>query len=184
MILMKKLGLAMAILMAAGVASADNSNQSGNFALGVTTGTSDFLSSGLNVHNLIMGKYRLPANFALTGGVAYVNDSNGGGKINRYQLGVRKYFGSEDFTPFVGGFGAYTKNDFINTTAKSLGIEFGAEYFIAKRVSIEGSAGIAYSKIDSSYGMVSIAVFPYVTTGSSYKETDTFSSGLGINFYF
>jgi opacity protein-like surface antigen len=117
-----------------------------------------------------------------------------GGTVNFSQhalelgLGIRNNFNAgEQFRPFVqfdvrrtsanngAGIGICEPSPFWNYNASG-----GAEYFVGHRVSVEGSAGLRYSRSSSDCSEPA--------TGESFtsKATNfgTFRSAIGINFYF
>jgi hypothetical protein len=158
--------LAAALFLGIGIknASADNSLKTGNVSLGITTGTD----------SLVYGKYMLANDLAIDGGLGFgihTADDKRDTDIN-FEVGVRKYLKVADFAPFVGGVLSY---DIANDgDEKTFGIFAvgGAEYFLAKHLSLEGTVGLGYSS-------------------TSYKAADktaglfgTKRAAIGFNFYF
>jgi hypothetical protein len=90
--------------------------------------------------------------------------------------GVRKYLSSDDFAPFVGGKFSYENEKIdalgIHKTAVDLLGVFGAEYFLHKQFSIEGSVGLGFGSVDDK------------NTGKSYTSFGTRTVGVSANFYF
>jgi hypothetical protein len=171
-LVMKKIisaGTTLALLMAAGSAFADNSLNTGTMGLNVS------VSGG----QMISGKDFIAKDTAVLAGFGFTNTSGtGGGTAIGLMGGIRKYMKTEDFAPFVGGRLSYTTNG--RTTATSdfvIGVEAGAEYFLAKHFSIEGSVGFG---ID----MNSAPTFAAPTTTTSTTILSTGTAGLSANFYF
>lgn len=95
--------------------------------------------------------------------------------------GVRRVFVSEELRPFVEVDAAIRRTNLpgcghLNSPFASAG--GGVEYFIAKRVSIEGSAGVNYTNISehcvSDFGEVNYDAHTF----------STFRSALSLTFYF
>ena len=105
-----------------------------------------------------------------------------------FMFGARKYLKTDDFAPFVGAQFSYlnydasakingAKTKFADFTAFELAGMVGAEYFLGKQFSIEGSVGIGIGKLSTDF------------VGGQRAEGDTTYLGtknLGVkaNFYF
>jgi hypothetical protein len=92
--------------------------------------------------------------------------------------GARKYLEIDDFAPFAGGSIFYSKTRDGNQKDMSIMGEFGAEYFLHKQSSIEGSVGFGYtsSETETTAGTVT----------TKFKDTTigTQRFALSFNFYF
>lgn len=143
-------------------ASADNGLKKGNFALGVDTGTD----------MIIHGKYFLATDLALTAGLGFgIKGGDAKGTDIAIEVGARKYMAVADFAPFLGGVLSYASTKDSNLTDFALYAEGGAEYFLSKHFSFEGSVQFGYksSKVKNGF------------------EDATFGTGraaVGANFYF
>jgi hypothetical protein len=133
------------------------------------------LSAGVDEDFVISGRYFLQDDLAV---LADLGIGIKGGDAEGIDLGigggVRKYLTTEDFAPFVGGSLFYRTTQDGDQTELSLLGNFGAEFFLHKQVSIEGSVGFGYFSEKTTVGPV------------SFKETTigTRSFGVGLNFYF
>ena len=167
---MKKIaivGATLALAFAAGSASAANSMASGTLGLNVpVVSTSD---------PLISGKYFVGKDMAIIGGFGFSSGGTSGNSVTTFaiQAGMRKYMNTNDFAPFVGGVFDYTSTSGTpSQSTMGLGVEGGAEYFLAKQFSIEGKVGFGYKSND---------------TGNSATKTTGFGTSratLSVNFYF
>ncbi|MBF8251509.1 MAG: hypothetical protein HW382_1137 [Deltaproteobacteria bacterium] len=140
-------------------------------------------SLGITVHDEIMIKYKLglDKDLALLLGFGLRNSNENtpaGSKGTELQLeaGIRKYLKIADLAPFAEG-GLQVISNSGGTTDRT-GFQIfagaGAEYFLNKQFSIEGSAGVGLS-LDS-----------YKTAGTTTSSTtlSTQRLGMGLNFYF
>lgn len=164
--------LAIALMMGIGIgsASAANSLQAGNVGLNVTTGGDELM---------ISGKVFVANSVAILAGLGFgAKGGDAKGTDFGILIGARKYFGNADFVPFAGGGLEYRSTQ--DSTVKETAImgQFGAEYFLNKQFSIEGSAMFGYtsSETETTVGAVK----------SKYKATNigTATSGVSVNFYF
>lgn len=166
---MKKIVLAgttLALSMIAGSALADNSLNSGTFGLNVGT-----QSNQIGGVTSVIGKYFMAKDLAVLAGLGFVNTNNGGGTDIAFMGGIRKYIRTEDFAPFVGGRIQYSSLNGSNTTTFGLSVEGGAEYFLAKHFSLEGTVAFGYASSS--------------TTGfPSVRTIGTSTYALSANFYF
>ena len=89
-------------------------------------------------------------------------------------VGIRKYLIMDDFAPFIGGSFFYSTTRDGDQTDWDLMGEFGAEYFLHKQFSVEGSVGFGYMSSETDMG------------ATDYEETTlgTRRFGLSLNFYF
>jgi hypothetical protein len=136
-------------------------------------------SAGLNVtvndDFVLSGKYFVMKDLAVLAGFG-VGAKGGDAKGTDFGIGggVRKYLSMEDFAPFVGGSAFYGST--LDGDQKDWNImgEFGAEYFMHKQFSVEGSAGFGYRSSKTKTG------------GTTFEDT-TFGTrrfGFSLNFYF
>lgn len=156
--------LAAALFLGIGIqnASADNGLKQGTFALGVDT------SPDMIIH----GKYFLANDLAITGGIGLgIKGGDADGTDIAIEAGVRKYLKVADFAPFIGGVLSFVNTNDSNTTDFALYAEGGAEYFLSKNFSFEGSVRFGYESTDTDNG----------------PEVSNFGTGraaVGANFYF
>lgn len=176
--------IAAALIMAFGIiagsasaaASANNSLKSGSFGFNVGLGDSLFGDKGAVT---ISGKYLIMNDLAILAGVG-MQGSSGDLDANYFStsVGARKYLKVDDFAPFVGGKFSYAseKNNTagnINQKAFDLSGNFGAEYFLHKQFSIEGSVGIGFGTVKDKTG-----------PDRDYTYFGTRTVGVSANFYF
>jgi hypothetical protein len=170
---------AVAILMVAalsGSAVAANSLASGSKAL--TIGFGDSVLNNVanptdqNQNNPIVdigGKLFVAKDMAITAGVGFqMNTGDLEGTYLSFNVGARKYLSTDDFAPFVGGQLSYITYDaelpaaqggeYVDFSAFEFSAMVGAEYFIGKQFSVEGSIGVAIgmaeddrSNLDTTY---------------------------------
>ncbi len=194
---MKKIALVGAVLAMAFVtasASAANSLVAGTVGLGVSVNPSS---------PLISGKYFFAKDIAILGGFGFKSADTKTTDVQRTVAttdtsstptqvllgGVRKYFKTDDFAPFIGGVVQYTTiggvtqrstttvtNPAVLSITKDwlLAAEAGAEYFIGKQFSVEGKVQLGY-------------VSKKVVSGDrvdTSEDLGTSTAGLGFNFYF
>ncbi len=94
--------------------------------------------------------------------------------------GFRKYLRTDELAPFIGGRLQYlsTRNQATVSDVTDLSIlaEAGAEYYLGKQFSLEGSVGAGYASQESKL----------VVGGTSTKATGlgTVTYNLSANFYF
>jgi hypothetical protein len=168
--------LAMMFGINVGSASAANSLKSGSFGFNVGLGDSLFGDKGAIT---ISGKYLIMNDLAVLVGVG-MQGSSGDLDANYFStsVGARKYLKIDDFAPFVGGTFSYAseKNNTagnINRKAFDLSGNFGAEYFLHKQFSIEGSVGIGFGTVEDKTG-----------PNLDYTYFGTRTVGVSANFYF
>ena len=157
----------MILSIGVGSASAVNSLKQGTVGLNVNV-NDDFLLSG---------KYFIMKDVAVLAGLGIgIKGGDAKGTDIGLGAGARKYLKTDDFAPFVGGFLLYSSTRDSNQKTLSLMGEFGAEYFLHKEFSIEGSAGFGYQETKTS---------PPVSNPSQKETTiGTHRFGLSLNFYF
>ncbi len=187
---MKKIALVGATLvlaLAAGSASAagkgDAAPSHGAFGLSVAIGTAT-----TPFDYVLGGRYFIAKDMAILAGAGLqLNDSGApaNAKSTNFGLtgGFRKYLKTDDLAPFVGGQLAYASTRqnsaagaALDVTTFALFAEGGAEYFLSKNFSFEGSVQIGYTSNDAKPA----------AGGNSQKSTTfgTAKGNLGANFYF
>lgn len=186
---MKKIalvGATLALAMAAGSASAATKNASSDY--GPTAGTFG-LSVGVGTiadstqDFILTGKYFFAKDMAILAGAGLQFVDSGAATNNKSTSvgllgGFRKYLKTEDLAPFVGGQIKYqsTKPNGADTTTFAIGAEGGAEYFLSKQFSVEGSVFVGY---------ISQEVKPAnATTSTKATVFGTAKGNMSINFYF
>lgn len=167
---MKKIaGMVIVVVMILGLgigsASAANSLKQGSAAINVNV-SDDFVLWG---KYFVMKDLAVLAGFGVgaKGGDAEGTDVGFGG-------GVRKYLAMDDFAPFVGGSFLYSRTRDGDQKYWNIMGEFGAEYFVHKQFSVEGSIGFGYISSETKTGTVTF-------------EDTTFGTrrfGFSLNFYF
>jgi hypothetical protein len=133
----------------------------------------------------ISGRYFLTKDMALTGGLGFqMNSGDLDGTYLSFNAGIRRYFKTDDFAPFVGAQLSYITYDAEQKNAAGVSVTyadysafevaglFGAEYFFSKSFSIEGTIGVA---IGSGKDDVS---------GNDTTYIGTRNMGVRANFYF
>jgi hypothetical protein len=89
---------------------------------------------------------------------------------------VRKYFKTDEFAPFIEGKFTYASEDIeikgVDRTTAEFAANFGAEYFLHKQFSIEGSVGLGFGTVNDK------------NSGQDYTYFGTHTVGLSANFYF
>jgi len=154
----------------------------GNFGLNVDLTSS---TSPLGTPSVFMleGKYSIKKDLTVLAGAGLQISDNGTAANSKYTNiglmgGIRKYLKTEDLAPFFGGKLLYlsTRQGNNDVTDFALIAEGGAEYFLAKQFSLEGSIGFGYASRDSQP----------VAGGPSVKATGfgTTTFNLSANFYF
>jgi hypothetical protein len=182
---MKKIalvGATLALALAAGNASAagkgDAGPSHGAFGLSVLVGTAttpgDFV---------VGGRYFITKDMAVLAGVGLQFVDNGQPTNNKstsvgFSGGFRKYLKTDELAPFVGGQLQYTstKPAGVDTTLFAIYAEGGAEYFLSKNFSFEGSVSVGYASQETK------AVNATTTTKATVFGTSR--GNLGVNFYF
>ena len=163
------------VSLLSGSAFAANSLQSGKFGLSV--GFTNLSAFPDGMENTIIGKMFLADDMALLLGFGFVNASGDPGMPDgtdfSFMLGARKYLKKDDFAPFVEGVLVYMNQD--STGLDTIGVlgNFGAEYFLHKQFSLEGSVGVGLLQQETN-------------TGPNADSTSIGTTSLGVraNFYF
>ncbi len=161
------IALALVMMMGIGIgnASAANSLKAGTIGLNFDV-NNDFM---------ITGKYLILKDLAVLAGFGFgAKGGDAKGTDVAVLGGVRKYLKTDDFAPFVGGGIAYRSTQ--DSAQKDLAVmaEAGAEYFLGKQLSIEGSIGFGYTSTETK---APLAKFKDTTIGTQ-------RAGLSANFYF
>jgi len=159
----------MAMVMGIGVGSASAANS-------LQQGTIGFNINAVNNNDnfVITGKYFVLKDLAVLAGFGFgAKGGDASGTDFGIGAGLRKYLKTDDFAPFVGGSLFYSTTKDGNQKDFSIIAEFGAEYFLHKQFSVEGSIGFGYTSSDT-------------TDGTNYKETTigTQKAAISFNFYF
>jgi hypothetical protein len=94
---------------------------------------------------------------------------------------IRRVFVSEELRPFAQIEGAWRRSSLSscgNTSYPYVAADGGVEYFVARRVSIEGSAGVSHARFSEqcSDGTINVSF--------SSNSTATFRSAISLTFYF
>ncbi len=177
---MKKLFIVAAVIIAVmslGIGSAsaaDNSLKAGTFGFNVGFGDSALGEPGVV---MISGKYFVQNDLALIAGFgAQASSGDVDNNFFGFSVGVRKYLKVSDFAPFFGGKLSYEKRkddlNGIDRTVIDVAGVFGAEYFLHKQFSIEGSIGLGLGSVDNK------------APNSDYTYFGTRTVGVSANFYF
>lgn len=180
---MKNITLAgAAIVMAISVGSASAAPTAGSFGINVDL-TSPATPLGTPSVFMVKGRYLVAKDMAVQAGVGFQMNDNGAATNNTsnsigFMGGIRKYLKTDDFSPFVGGRLQYLSigqgvRDVIDF---ALMAEVGAEYFIGKQFSLEGSVGGGYDS----------ATYKFVGATVSTKSTSfgTTTYNVSANYYF
>lgn len=195
---MKRIALAsttLVLAMAAGSACAASASgpTAGSFGINVgftqptATGSVAAVSNTSPRDFMINGKYFITKDMAVLAGVGLVLVDSGAATNSKstnigFQGGFRKYLKTDELAPFVGG-----KLQYLSTRIGSGGgardvtdfallAEGGAEYFLSRQFSLEGSVGFGYSSSESQPA----------AGGASTKATAFGSTTFSVsaNFYF
>ncbi len=134
------------------------------------------ISVDVNNDFVLEGRYFVMDDMAVLGQFGFgIKGDDGKGTDIGLGVGIRKYLRMEDLAPFVGGtiFYSSTQDGDVKDFAL-LGI-FGAEYFLYKQFSVEGSVGFGYSSEDTKNA---------AGTTTTITNFGTQRFGLALNFYF
>jgi hypothetical protein len=183
------LTLAMVAGIGIGSASAANSLQQGNISVGVGMGDSLFSHKATPTINGVVNdvvdlnaRYLITKDLAIVGGFGLqIDGGDADATYFSFTGGVRKYLKVDDFAPFVGGQLTYASvtaeqgNPSVKTadlTVIDLSAMVGAEYFVGKQFSLEGSVGVGFGQIKDDLA----------NADDTYFGTRTV--GVRANFYF
>ncbi len=132
---------------------------------------------------MIKGKYMMEKDTAILAGFGMqMVDTGANTNSNNtdigFLFGIRQYTKTKEFSPFIGGKIQYlsTRQGATDVTDLGLLVEAGAEYFLAKQFSLEGSVGGGYVATESQ------AAAGGPTTKAS--GIGTISYNLSANYYF
>jgi hypothetical protein len=166
------------VAMLSGSAFAANSIQQGKFGLSVGFSNLSQFPGGLE--NIIIGRMMLTSGLGLNVGVGYQkadSDPNPNlppdGTDVSLVLGIRKYLKVDDFAPFVEGDLVYMTQDSTNLDTAGILVNAGAEYFLHKQFSLEGSVGVGLLQVETNTGL-----------NADSTVLGTSSLGVRANFYF
>ena len=133
----------------------------------------------------------LPPNWAVLGSLGYAKGTAYPNAIGApsadvtnwiLSAGVRRYFASDELRPFAeasAGISWYDLPGCDATRSPRASAGGGVEYRVAKRVSIEGSAGLGYSKTTQRCEGFNGIEYRY-----EYDSLSTFRTALSVTFYF
>lgn len=173
-------GAALVLVMSGGTASAAPTAKSFGINVDLTNATSPL---GTPANFLVKGRYLITDDMAVLAGVGLQMNDSGAATNNKYTNigfmgGFRKYLATEELSPFVGAKLQYlsTRQAGADVTDLALTAEAGAEYFLGKHFSLEGSFGAGYSSRDSKP----------VGGAVSTKATGigTFTYNVSANYYY
>jgi hypothetical protein len=184
-----KISVAAVLMIAAlsGVAFAANSMQLGATAISIGFGDSA-LNNVANPTDTeprnpivdVSGRYFVGKDMAITAGFGFqMNSGDLDGTYLSFNAGLRKYLTIGDFAPFVGGQFSYITYDadingvtIADYSAYEIAGLFGAEYFLGKSFSIEGTIGVAFGSGENDQ------------TNEDTTYIGTRNMGVRANFYF
>lgn len=170
--------VALAMVMGIGIASASAANS-------LKEGTIGFNVDALNSNDIfvITGKYFILKDVAVLAGFGFgAKGGDAKGTDLGISVGARKYLKIDDFAPFAGGSFFYSNTKDGDQKDMSIMAEFGAEYFLHRQFSVEGSVGFGYtsSETETTTGTGAGAV----TTNFKDTTIGTQRVALSFNFYF
>jgi hypothetical protein len=180
---MKKMiivALALSMLIGIGTGSAFAAN-----SLKMGTGGLNFDVVGGD--NLVFGKYFVDNDLAVLAGLGLgIKGGDADGTDISLAGGARKYLSTADFAPFAGGLFVYSSEQDGNVTSLSLLAQFGAEYFLGKQFSVEGSVGFGYTSQETTSVEITGTGFTTTVVETTFKDTTigTSRAGVSFNFYF
>lgn len=173
-------GATLVLAIAAGSASAGPIAGSVGINADLTSSTTTL---GTPSTFLVKGRYVIGNGMAVLAGVGLrMNDSGAPTNASSTDIGImggfRKYLRTDDLAPFVGGKLQYlaVRQGTNDVTDITLMAEAGAEYFLGKQFSLEGSVGAGYASRESK------PVAGGVTTTATAIGTATFN--VSANYYF
>lgn len=160
------LAVALIFGISIGSASAANGLKQGQVGMSVDV-NNDFVLSG---------RYFVMDDLAVIGQFGFgIKGEDGKGTDIGIGGGVRKYLSKDDLAPFVGGTIFYRSTNDSDVTSLAVLGEFGAEYFLHKQFSVEGSVGFGYLRDETTNG---------AGTTTTVTTVGTQRVGLSLNFYF
>ena len=173
----KFVAVALSIVVVTGIgigsALAQNSLMANKMGISVGLGDSTFGDTNGSIID-ITGKYMIAADMALLAGFGF--ETHGGDADGSYlglTIGARKYLNTDDFSLFIDGKLSYINQDVDgDTDTIDISAGFGAEYFLHKQFSVEGSVGIGFGVEDNN------------DTHDDDVYFGTRTIGVKANFYF
>jgi len=177
--------IALVLAMVAGKASAATAFVPSQGTYGLNVALSKETLANEPVDFMLNGKYFIDKNTALTAGFGLNIIDTGAPSNSSYTAigfkgGMRKYLKSEELAPFIGGNFQYISTRDTTGTVEISGFkiaaEAGAEYFLSKQFSVEGSVNFGYLSAD----------LKPVGGGATATATGfgTTAANLSANFYF
>ena len=143
--------LSVVIIMGIGIGntSAQTSTMDRQIGISVGLGNSVFGDTDNSIID-ITGRYRIAYDISLLAGFGFETHSgDADGSYFSISIGARKYLSTNDFAPFIDGKLSYVTQDVDgDTDIIDLTVGFGAEYFLHKQFSVEGSIGIGFGVED------------------------------------
>lgn len=186
-------GTALLLAVAAGSASAASTSSSAASAAASNGGPAAGkfgvninIASSAPTDILIKGRYLITQDMAVLAGFGLAMIDNGAANNAKstdvaFMGGFRKYLKTDELAPFVGAGLQYlsTRDQAAaaDVTNFGIGIEAGAEYFLSKQFSFEGSVGFSYVSRESNP----------IAAGQPTTKASQIGSGtvnLSANFYF
>lgn len=182
---MKKIFIIVVALVMFGTGNVYAANlQAGTFGISVGMGDSVFSHKSIPMVDQMVNdvvdlsvRYMMGSDMAVMGGFGLQID---GGDADATYLslsgGIRKYLKTDDFAPFMGGQVSLimleADPNIADLTIIDLQAEFGAEYFLGKQFSMEGSIGVGLGQASDDLN----------NSDDTYFGTRTM--GVRANFYF
>ncbi len=163
--------LATAFILGIGIGSASAASSSTSLKQGEVG-----MSVDVNNDFVLSGRYFILNDLAVIAQFGFgIKGEDGEGTDIGIGGGVRKYLRTDDLAPFVGGSIFYRSTQ--DGDVKNLAVlgEFGAEYFLHKQFSVEGSVGFGYLRDETTNA---------VGTTTTVTTVGTQRFGLSLNFYF
>jgi hypothetical protein len=171
--------IVLGMVMVLGIGSAfaadtGTSLKAGTFGFNVGVGDSSLGNTGVV---MISGKYFIAGDVALIAGFGF-QTSSGDQDANLFGLsgGVRKYLKISEFAPFVEGRFSYITEriDSQNIDRDTFDVSalFGAEYFLHRQFSVEGSVGLGFGSVNDNI------------SNNDYSYFGSRTVGVSANYYF
>ncbi len=135
------------------------------------------LSVDVNNDFVMEGRFFVQNDLAILADFGFgIKGDDGEGTDIGLGAGIRKYLRTEDLAPFVGGTVFYSSTQDGNVKNLAILGMFGAEYFLHKQFSVEGSVGFGYSSEETKN--------PVTGASTTVTNIGTERLGLSLNFYF
>jgi hypothetical protein len=164
------LGLVLVLGMgSAFAAETGTSLKAGTFGFNVGFGDSSLGNNGVI---MISGKYFLAGDVALIAGFGFqISSGDEDARLFGISAGVRKYLKISEFAPFVEGRFSYITERIdiqgIDRDTFDVAGVFGAEYFLHRQFSIEGSVGLGFGHVNDNISNNNFSYFGSRTVGVS-----------------